>query len=82
MPYQATFAPFRIEAWSEQGGQVPTPASLQVIHRYWAAYLGCHQAQLSRPGTAVVRNGPGLADYHGATAFYRPPACVLAVPAD
>jgi GNAT superfamily N-acetyltransferase len=67
---------------TEQGAQVTTPASLQAIHRYWAAYLGCHQAQLSLPGTAVVRNGPGLADYHGATAFYRPPACVLAVPDD
>lgn len=59
-----------------------TPASLQAITAFWAAYLGCHQAQLSQAGMAVVRNGPGLADYHGATALYRPPACVLAVPAD
>jgi GNAT superfamily N-acetyltransferase len=61
---------------------VTTPASRQAITAFWAAYLGCRHTQLSQPGTAVVRNGPGLADYHGATAFYRPPACVLAVPAD
>jgi GNAT superfamily N-acetyltransferase len=60
---------------------VTTPASRQVITAFWAAYLGCRRAQLSQPATVVVRNGPGLADYHGATAFYRPPACVLAVPA-
>jgi GNAT superfamily N-acetyltransferase len=71
-----------LELGTGKGAQVTTPASLQAIHRFWTAYLGCHQAQLSQPGTAVVRNGPGLADYRGATAFYRPPACVLAVPAD
>ncbi len=59
-----------------------TPASLQAITAFWAAHLGCRPGQLSRAGTAVVRNGPGLADYRGATAFYRPPACVLAVPVD
>jgi GNAT superfamily N-acetyltransferase len=62
--------------------QVTRSASLQAITAFWAAYLGCRRVQLSRAGTAVVRNGPGLAGYHGATAFYRPPACVLAVPAD
>jgi GNAT superfamily N-acetyltransferase len=61
---------------------VTTLASLEVITAFWAAYLGCRRAQLSQPATVVVRNGPGLADYHGATAFFRPPACVLAVPAD
>ena len=30
----------------------------------------------------MVRNGPDLADYCGATVVFRPPACVLAVPAD
>jgi hypothetical protein len=60
---------------------VTTSASLQAITAFWAGYLGCGRAQLSQAGTAVVRNGPGLADYSGATAFYRPPACVLAVPA-
>lgn len=61
---------------------MPRPASLQAITAFWAAYLGCRPGQLSRAGTAVVSNGPALAGYHGATAFYRPPACVLAVPAN
>jgi GNAT superfamily N-acetyltransferase len=61
---------------------VTRPASLQAVTAFWAAYLGCRRNQLFRAGTAVVRNGPGLANYRGATAFYRPPACVLAVPAD
>jgi GNAT superfamily N-acetyltransferase len=61
---------------------VTSPASLQAITAFWAAHLGCRPAQLSQAGTTVVRNGPGLADYRGATALYRPPACVLAVPAD
>ena len=58
------------------------PASLQAITAFWAAHLGCRPAQLSQAGTTVVRNGPGLADYRGATALHRPPACVLAVPTD
>jgi hypothetical protein len=78
-----TVTPFKI--WNpgpSKERQVTTLASLEVITAFWAAYLGCRRAQLSQPATVVVRNGPGLADYHGATAFFRPPACVLAVPAD
>jgi len=56
------------------GSRVTRPASLQAVTAFWAAHLGCHPAQLSEAGTAVVRNGPGLADYRGATAFHRPPA--------
>ena len=59
-----------------------TPVSLDAVVAFWAAHLGCRDVQLSRPGTAVVRNGPGLAGFRGATAFLRPPACVLAVPED
>jgi len=59
-----------------------TPASLHAVVAFWAAHLGCRDVQLTRPGTSVVRNGPGLAGYRGATAFLRPPACVLAVPED
>jgi hypothetical protein len=40
------------------------------------------EEQLSEPTISVVRNGPDLADYCGATVVFRPPACVLAVPAD
>jgi GNAT superfamily N-acetyltransferase len=49
---------------------------------FWAAQLGCSRAQLEQPGTSVVRNGPELAEFRGATVMLRPPACVLAVPAD
>jgi GNAT superfamily N-acetyltransferase len=59
-----------------------TEASLHAVVAFWAAQLGCSEAQLRRPGTSVVRNGPGLADYRGATVVLRPPACVVAVPAD
>jgi GNAT superfamily N-acetyltransferase len=59
-----------------------TSASLDAVVAFWAAHLGCLEAQLVRPGTSVVRNGPGLAGYRGATVFLRPPACVIAVPAD
>jgi GNAT superfamily N-acetyltransferase len=59
-----------------------TPVTLDTVIAFWAAHLGCRDVQLVRPGTSVVRNGPGLAGYRGATAFLRPPACVLAVPED
>jgi GNAT superfamily N-acetyltransferase len=61
---------------------VTTTASLDAVVAFWAAHLGCSEVQLSRPGTSVVRNGPGLASFRGATVVFRPPACVLAVPAD
>lgn len=59
-----------------------TTASLQVVVAFWAAQLGCSEDQLAQPGTSVVRAGPELAGYRGATIVFRPPACVLAVPAD
>ena len=59
-----------------------TTASLQVVVAFWAAQLGCSEDQLAQPGTSVVRAGPELAGYRGATVVFRPPACVLAVPAD
>ena len=59
-----------------------TAASVRAVVAFWAANLGCRDAQLVQPGTTVVRNGPDLADYRGATVFYRPPACVVAVPED
>ena len=59
-----------------------TTASLQEVVAFWAAHLGCGRAQLAQPGTSVVRNGPDLVDYRGATVVFRPPACVLAVPDD
>jgi RimJ/RimL family protein N-acetyltransferase len=61
---------------------VTTTASLQAVVAFWAAQLGCSEARLGQPGTSVVPNGPGLADYRGATVVFRPPACVVAVPAD
>jgi len=59
-----------------------TNASIRAVLAFWAAHLGCSRAQLARPGTAVVRNGPDLAGYRGVTVVFRPPACVLAVPHD
>jgi len=59
-----------------------TTVSLQAVVAYWAAQLGCSEAQLARPHASVVRAGPELASYRGATVVFRPPACVLAVPAD
>jgi GNAT superfamily N-acetyltransferase len=59
-----------------------TAVSLQAVVAFWAAQLGCSEAQLAQPTTSVVRNGPDLASYRGATVVFRPPACVLAVPAD
>ena len=59
-----------------------TTASLQAVVAFWAAQLGCSEAQLTQPSTSVVRAGPELASYRGATGVFRPPACVLAVPTD
>jgi GNAT superfamily N-acetyltransferase len=59
-----------------------TAASLEAVLAFWAARLGCDRAQLARPGTSVVRNGPDLAGYRGVTVVLRPPACVVAVPHD
>jgi GNAT superfamily N-acetyltransferase len=59
-----------------------TTASLQAVVVFWAAHLGCSETQLAQPRTSVVRAGPDLASYRGATVVFRPPACVLAVPAD
>ena len=59
-----------------------TTVSLQAVVTFWAGHLGCSEAQLAQPTTAVVRNGPDLASYRGATVMFRPPACVMAVPAD
>jgi GNAT superfamily N-acetyltransferase len=59
-----------------------TDACIQAVLAFWAAHLGCGRAQLAQPGTAVVRNGPKLAGYRGATVVFRPPACVVAVPHD
>jgi GNAT superfamily N-acetyltransferase len=61
---------------------VTSAASLHAVVAFWAAHLGCREDRLARPGTSVVRNGPDLADYRGATVLYRPPACVVAVPED
>jgi GNAT superfamily N-acetyltransferase len=59
-----------------------TTVSLQAVAAFWAAHLGCGEVQLAQPCTSVVRAGPDLASYRGATVVFRPPACVLAVPAD
>jgi GNAT superfamily N-acetyltransferase len=59
-----------------------TTVSLQAVAAFWAAHLGCSEVQLAQPCTSVVRAGPDLASYRGATVVFRPPACVLAVPAD
>lgn len=59
-----------------------TATSLHAITAFWATHLGCLPTQISQAGTTVVRNGPDLADYRGATVVYRPPACVVAVPDD
>jgi hypothetical protein len=59
-----------------------TTVSLQAVVAFWAAQLGCSEVQLAQPRTSVVRNGPELASFRGATVVFRPPACVLAVPAD
>jgi RimJ/RimL family protein N-acetyltransferase len=59
-----------------------TRESLQAVAAFWAAQLGCSEAQLAQPTTSVIRPGPDLASYRGATVMFRPPACVLAVPAD
>jgi GNAT superfamily N-acetyltransferase len=61
---------------------VTTTVSLQAVVAFWAAHLGCSEVQLTQPSTSVVHNGPDLANYRGVTVFFRPPACVLAVPAD
>jgi GNAT superfamily N-acetyltransferase len=61
---------------------VTTTESLKAVFAFWAAHLGCSEVQLAQPHTSVVRNGPDLASYRGATVVFRPPACVLAVPAD
>jgi GNAT superfamily N-acetyltransferase len=61
---------------------VTTTASLQAVVAFWAAHLGCSAVQLAQPSTSVVRNGPDLASYRGATVLFRLPACVLAVPDD
>jgi GNAT superfamily N-acetyltransferase len=59
-----------------------TTASLRAVVAFWAAHLGCSEVQLAQPSTSVVRAGPDLASFRGATVVFRPPACVLAVPAD
>ena len=59
-----------------------TTVSLEAVVAFWAAHLGCSEVQLAQPHTSVVRAGPELASYRGATVVFRPPACVLAVPAD
>jgi GNAT superfamily N-acetyltransferase len=61
---------------------VTTDASIQAVVAFWAAHLGCGREQLAQAGTAVVRNGPDLAGYRGATVVFRPPACVVAAPDD
>jgi GNAT superfamily N-acetyltransferase len=61
---------------------VTTAMSLDAVVAFWAAHLGCSEAQLAQPRTSVVPNGPDLAGYRGATVVLRPPACVLAVPPD
>jgi hypothetical protein len=45
--------------------QVTTPASLEVITAFWAAYLGCRPPQLSQPATVVIRNGIWLISRDG-----------------
>jgi GNAT superfamily N-acetyltransferase len=59
-----------------------TAGSLQAVIAFWAAHLGCSEVQLAQPSTSVVRAGPDLASFRGATVVFRPPACVVAVPAD
>ena len=59
-----------------------TAASVDAVVAFWAGHLGCKASHLVQPGTTVVSNGPDLADYRGATVFFRPPACVVAVPED
>jgi GNAT superfamily N-acetyltransferase len=59
-----------------------TKASIEAVLAFWAAHLGCSREQLAQPGTVVVRNGPDLAEYRGATVVFHPPACVVAVPHD
>ena len=59
-----------------------TTVSLQAVVAFWTAHLGCSEVQLAKPRTSVVSNGPELASFRGATVVFRPPACVLAVPAD
>jgi hypothetical protein len=59
-----------------------TTVSLQAVVAFWAAQLGCSEALLAQPSISVVPAGPELASYRGATVMFRPPACVLAVPAD
>jgi GNAT superfamily N-acetyltransferase len=59
-----------------------TTVSRQAVVAFWAAQLGCSEVQLAQPHTSVVRAGPELASWRGATVVFRPPACVLAVPAD
>ena len=56
--------------------------NLQAVVAFWAAHRGCSEIQLAQPSTSVVRSGPDLASWRGATVVLRPPACVLAVPAD
>ena len=59
-----------------------TTVSLDAVTAFWAAHLGCSEVQLAQPHTSVVHAGPELASWRGATVMFRPPACVLAVPAD
>jgi GNAT superfamily N-acetyltransferase len=70
------------EAASATRSSMTTMVSLQAVVAFWAAHLGCSEAQLAEPSTSVVRAGPELASWRGATVVFRPPACVLAVPAD
>jgi hypothetical protein len=46
--------------------------NLQAVMAFWAAHLGCSEIQLAQPSTSVVRNGPDLASYRGATVVLRP----------
>jgi GNAT superfamily N-acetyltransferase len=54
--------------------------AVEAVEGYWAGYLGCHPADLRRPGVAVVApTGAGPGTYRGAHALRRGPTCVVSV---
>jgi GNAT superfamily N-acetyltransferase len=56
------------------------PATLEVVDRYWADWLGCEVGALRPAATLVCPHGPGLSDYDGTFVLLAGGAPVVSLP--
>jgi GNAT superfamily N-acetyltransferase len=58
----------------------PPTASIELVDRYWAEWLGCTVPDLRPTSTRVHAHGPGLADYDGTFVLLAGGAPVISLP--